>query len=519
MSDLGALRDEIDAIDRQILELFEKRTAVSREIGNVKREHGLEVFDEAREEAKLAQVYAQAGYESRPYVRELYRTVMDLAKQHQDKPAFGVLGQTLRHTYSPEIHNMLDSSYTYSVIEKEPEELDSLFTGSVYRGFNVTIPYKRDAAMRCDVLDGDARATGSVNTVVFGTDGKTYGYNTDCSGFAYMLHRTDTDVHGKSVLVLGKGGAAASICHALRTNGASRIFQCSRSTEINYENVYDKCASAQIIVNCTPVGMYPDSGSSAINPAGFKELEACLDIVYNPSRTRLTAEASALGIKTCTGLTMLVAQAYKASELFAAASAGKSLICRDEAPEYGDIFTDRDCAIIEEVTGVLSNRMRNITLIGMPGCGKSILAASIAEATGRRLVDLDVEYFERYGQNASDTISEAGEECFRERESAVAAEVLSGSGMVISCGGGVVCRDVNKFFVRCNSNVFYLERPIDCLTDKNRPLSIANGAAKLYDMRRDKYESWCDFKVTYDKFDDKQEFLDKATADILNLLK
>ena len=192
--------------------------------------------------------------------------------------------------------------------------------------------------MRCDVLDGDARATGSVNTVVFGTDGKTYGYNTDCSGFAYMLHRTDTDVHGKecSCTRQRRGGGFNLSCS--EDERRFRIFQCSRSTEINYENVYDKCASAQIIVNCTPVGMYPDSGSSTINPAGFKELEACLDIVYNPSRTRLTAEASALGIKTCTGLTMLVAQAYKASELFAAASAGKSLICRDEAPEYGDIL-------------------------------------------------------------------------------------------------------------------------------------------------------------------------------------
>ena len=369
MGDLDKLRAEIDSIDRDILDAFERRTAVSRQIGNVKRAEGKETFDASREDALFAKLKKAAGSDSRPYVEDLYREILRLSKAHQNKPAFGVLGRSLGHTYSPEIHNLLDPSYTYSVIEREPTELDELFSGKVFKGFNVTIPYKKEAAARCDVLDEAAEETGSVNTVVFGSDGKTYGYNTDYYGFIYMLNRKDIDIAGKEVLVLGTGGAAAAVNYALKILGAANILNCGRTSEINYENVYDMACNAQVIVNTTPVGMYPNVNERLIELDGFPRLEACCDLIYNPSRTRFLQDAEDLGLKFCGGLSMLVAQAYKASMLF-----------KGDTESAAKLGYEKN-ETIEQIIRSLKLKMRNITLIGMPGCGKTTMAKRISAIT------------------------------------------------------------------------------------------------------------------------------------------
>lgn len=511
--DLNELRGKLDDIDNSILDLFEERIATCREIGNIKRETGTDVYVPAREEEKLQKVKELAGFESRPYVETLFKTLMDLSKDHQRLPAFGVLGRTLAHTYSPEIHSLFDSSYSYSVIEREPEELDSLFSNGVFKGFNVTIPYKKDACARCDELDDASRTTGSVNTVVF-EDGKVKGWNTDYFGFIYMLHRKGISVGGKKVLVLGTGGAASAVFYALDTLGAAEIYKCDLETEINYSNVYDKAGDAQVIVNCTPVGMFPKVDNRLLDLTKFASLEACADVVYNPSRTRFLQDAEELGLKTCGGLAMLVAQAYKSSRIFAGDIEGASALGNHDK----SIPSEAEEAI-EKVIRVLENRMKNITIIGMPGSGKSLLARNIAKATGRTLVDLDLAFAEKFGQTPAEVLSGPGEDVFREMECEIAAEFLPQSGLVISCGGGIVTRDVNKFYVRCNSNVFYLERPLTALTDKNRPISQLHGVEKLYSQRKDKYESWCDYRFYYDRFEEKQDFYDKAIADILGALK
>ena len=511
--DLNELRGKLDDIDNSILDLFEERIATCREIGNIKRETGTDVYVPAREEEKLQKVKKLAGFESRPYVETLFKTLMDLSKDHQRLPAFGVLGRTLAHTYSPEIHSLFDSSYSYSVIEREPEELDALFSNGVFKGFNVTIPYKKDACARCDELDDASRTTGSVNTVVF-EDGKVKGWNTDYFGFIYMLHRKGISVSGKKVLVLGTGGAASAVFYALDTLGAAEIYKCDLETEINYSNVYDKAGDAQIIVNCTPVGMFPKVDNRLLDLTKFASLEACADVVYNPSRTRFLQDAEELGLKTCGGLAMLVAQAYKSSRIFAGDIEGASALGNPDK----SIPSEAEEAI-EKVIRVLENRMKNITIIGMPGSGKSLLARNIAKATGRTLVDLDIAFAEKFGQTPAEVLSGPGEDVFREMECEIAAEFLPQSGLVISCGGGIVTRDVNKFYVRCNSNVFYLERPLTALTDKNRPISQLHGVEKLYSQRKDKYESWCDYRFYYDRFEEKQDFYDKAIADILGALK
>lgn len=511
--DLNELRGKLDDIDNSILDLFEERIATCREIGNIKRETGTDVYVPAREEEKLQKLKELAGFESRPYVETLFKTLMDLSKDHQRLPAFGVLGRTLAHTYSPEIHSLFDSSYSYSVIEREPEELDALFSNGVFKGFNVTIPYKKDACARCDELDDASRTTGSVNTVVF-EDGKVKGWNTDYFGFIYMLHRKGISVSGKKVLVLGTGGAASAVFYALDTLGAAEIYKCDLETEINYSNVYDKADDAQVIVNCTPVGMFPKVDNRLLDLTKFASLEACADVVYNPSRTRFLQDAEELGLKTCGGLAMLVAQAYKSSRIFAGDIEGASALGNPDK----SIPSEAEEAI-EKVIRILENRMKNITIIGMPGSGKSLLARNIAKTTGRTLVDLDIAFAEKFGQTPAEVLSGPGEDVFREMECEIAAEFLPQSGLVISCGGGIVTRDVNKFYVRCNSNVFYLERPLTALTDKNRPISQLHGVEKLYSQRKDKYESWCDYRFYYDRFEEKQDFYDKAIADILGALK
>ena len=515
--DLNGLRGKLDEIDNGILDLLEERMATCREIGNVKRENGLDVYAPAREEEKFKALEEIAGFESRPYVRDVFKTLMDISKVHQNKPAFGVLGRTLAHTYSPEIHSLFDTSYSYSVIEREPEELETLFKSGVFKGFNVTIPYKKNACAMCDELDDASKTTGSVNTVLF-EDGKVKGWNTDYFGFIYMLTRKGISVGGKKVLVLGTGGAASAVFYALKTLGAAETYACDLETDINYSNVYDRAGDAQVIVNCTPVGMFPNVNNSLLDLTKFASLEACADVVYNPSRTKFLQDAEDLGLKTCGGLAMLVAQAYKSSRIFAGDIAGAGLLGNPDCAEGAAYVPDEASTKIEKVIKILENRMRNITIIGMPGSGKSLLARNIAKVTGRTLVDLDIAFAEKFGQTPAEVLNGPGEDAFREMECEVAAEFLPQSGLVISCGGGIVTRDVNKFYVRCNSNVFYLERPLTALTDKNRPISQLHGVEKLYSQRKDKYETWCDYRVFFDRYDEKQDFYDAAIAAVLGKL-
>ena len=503
--DLKDLRRQIDDADRELLKAFEKRIAISRKIGVYKRGAGSDFYDPAREAAKYAELKETAGSESRPYVEDLYKTIFDISKKHQNKPAFGVLGRSLPHTYSPQIHNLMCEDYSYSVIEREPEELDDLFSSGIFGGFNVTIPYKREAFARCDVTDEAATITGSVNTVVFDKD-KTCGYNTDYYGFMFMMRRAGISPAGKKVLVLGTGGAASAVEYALKTSGAETIWFCDLETPINYSNVYDECGDAEVIVNCTPVGMFPKVDKDLLDLDSFPSLEACLDVIYNPSRTLFLQKAQAKGLKTAGGLAMLVAQAYKAMKFF-----------RGETHVADDI-TDEDAEVINKVITILESEMMNITLIGMPGCGKTILGTEIARITGRQHVDLDDAYTEEFGCTPAETIETEGEDAFRANESQVAAKYLAQSGLVISCGGGIVTREVNYFPLRCNSHVFYIERPLDILTSAGRPLSASRGVEVLYEQRREKYEMLCDHKLTYGKFEDKQEFLEEASGKVLKII-
>ena len=388
---------------------------------------------------------------------------------------FGVLGKSLPHTYSPQIHKEF-ADYEYTVLERTEEQVHELFKGAEgLDGFNVTIPYKKLAASLCTDLSEEAKELGAVNTVVKTPDGFK-GYNTDVFGFKYMLQSAGIDPAGKNCLILGTGGASVAVEYALKKMGAAKIDFCSRSGHINYENVYTVAQDSEVIVNTTPVGMFPEIDNSPIDLSQFKNLYAAADIVYNPSRTKFLQQAQELGVKNAGGLSMLVAQAWEASRYFTGGL------------RHADISS---------VIKKLQSQMLNITLIGMPGSGKTTLGKKLAKKTGRTFVDLDDAFKEEYGITPAQCITQKGEEVFRRMETQVAKKILQQSGLVIATGGGIVTRKENWFYLRANSKVIYLERPLEFLLKQdttNRPLSQNNKIEELYKERVPLYEKVCDEK-------------------------
>ena len=227
---------------------------------------------------------------------------------------FGLLGEKLSHSYSPMIHAML-SDYTYKLFEKSPGEVESFLKSGSFNGLNVTIPYKKTAMAYCDELSDRAREIGSVNTIVRREDGSLFGDNTDYFGFSYMIKKSGVNISGKKALVLGSGGAGLTVRAVLRDFNAAGIITVSRRGEDNYNNLH-KHFDADILVNTTPVGMYPDNGRSIVRLREFDKLSGVFDLIFNPDKTELLLEAEVLGIPRSNGLRMLVAQAAKAAELF-----------------------------------------------------------------------------------------------------------------------------------------------------------------------------------------------------------
>ena len=335
----------------------------------------------------------------------------------------------------------------------------------------------------CTELSEEAKELGAVNTVVKTPDGFK-GYNTDVFGFKYMLQSAGIDPAGKNCLILGTGGASVAVEYALKKMGAAKIDFCSRSGHINYENVYTVAQDSEVIVNTTPVGMFPEIDNSPIDLSKFKNLYAAADIVYNPSRTKFLQQAQELGVKNTGGLSMLVAQAWEASRYFTSGPSTGS-----GTPELA----------INTVIEKLQSQMLNITLIGMPGSGKTTLGKKLAKEKGRTFVDLDDKFKEEYNITPAEVITQKGEDEFRRMETALAKKILPQSGLVIATGGGIVTRKENWFYLRANSRVVYIERPLEFLLKQdtsNRPLSQNNKIEELYKARVPLYEALCDEKIS-----------------------
>ena len=386
---------------------------------------------------------------------------------------YGLLGRRLGHSWSVPIHQALGCE-DYRLIELEPEQLGDFLRREAIGGLNVTIPYKRDVMAFCDVIDEGAKAIGSVNTIVR-REGKLYGYNTDIDGFLYMLRRADISLAGKKVLILGSGGASLTAQAAARREGAREVVVVSRSGPDNYENLPQRHGDAEVLVNTTPVGMWPDMAGRPVDLLAFPDMEAVADVIYNPGRTGLLLQAKKGGLRRAGGLPMLVAQAKRAEELFF-----------DKAIPDGET---------ENIIAQLWRDRTNLVLVGMPGCGKTTVGRALARLSGKPFVDLDERIVDSAGASIPEIFAQEGEETFRHLESLVLDDVCTQGGQVIATGGGAVLQAENRAAMRRTGRVYFLRRALEELPTDGRPLSQKGSLEEMYRARKPLYSAAADVVI------------------------
>ena len=386
---------------------------------------------------------------------------------------YGLLGEHLAHSFSPQIHARL-GGYEYRLFEVAPQDLAAFLAAREFQGINVTIPYKKAVLPYLAALSDSARRIGAVNTIVKRADGSLYGDNTDYDGFLYMVRRSGTAVAGKKAVVLGTGGASEPVAAVLSDLGAREVVKISRTGENNYQNLA-RHFDAGLLVNTTPVGMYPQNGRAPLSLAGFGALTAVFDVIYNPHRTALTLDAERRGIPAFTGLSMLVAQAKRAAELF--------------------LGRDIPDARVETILKALLRETQNVVLVGMPGCGKTTVGRAVAAALSRPFFDADEALEQDAGKTIPDIFRQEGEAGFRARETEVLLALCRQSGAVVATGGGAVTVPENFDILRQNSRVFFLNRDAKFLPTDGRPVSQRDGVQALYEKRLPLYRAVCDREV------------------------
>jgi len=386
----------------------------------------------------------------------------------------GLLGRKLGHSYSPQIHAHL-GSYPYTLFEKEPDEVGDFIRSGDFTAINVTIPYKKDVIPFCDELSEKAKQLGAVNTIVKRNNGRIIGHNTDYYGFEFMVKKSGLDPAGKKTLVFGTGGASNTAVAALTEMGAEVVI-ISHKDNIP-ENLMQH-GDAKLIVNASPEGMYPNNGSSPADLDLFPQLEGVLDMIYNPSRTKLLIDARKRGLVAENGLWMLVAQAKEAAEWFTETTISDS--------------------VITEIYYNLRKQMENIVLIGMPGAGKSLIGKLLAQHLSRPFIDADEKITEIAGKAIPDIFSDDGEDVFRKWETQALDEIGIKSGLVVATGGGCVTRDVNYPLLHQNSTIIWLQRDITSLPTDGRPLSQAGKLENMYHVRKPLYTKFADLTVAND---------------------
>ena len=392
---------------------------------------------------------------------------------------YGLIGEKLGHSFSREIHNLL-ASYTYDLKELPKNELDTFMKSRNFKGINVTIPYKESVIPYLDEIDEAAKAIGAVNTIV-NREGRLIGYNTDFYGMRELLLSRSIRIEKRFVAVLGTGGTSKTACAVAKSLGASRIVRVSRNPhsdgDISYDELEAIKTDIQIIINTTPVGMYPNENCAPLDIDGFSALEGVVDAIYNPLRTKLISDARARQIRAAGGLYMLVAQAARAAELFTG-----------------------DCNMMQKTEkaycSILKNK-QNIVLVGMPGSGKSTLGRMLAKKTGKAFYDSDSEIEKQTGMCIPDYFSKYGEDGFRAIETDVIKRLSLLGGIVIATGGGAVIRSENIDSLAKNGIIVYLDRPIsDIKITSNRPLTRSvDDLKKKYYERHVMYEKSADITV------------------------
>lgn len=393
---------------------------------------------------------------------------------------YGLLGEHLGHSFSPFLHHALGDE-AYRLYELPEQELEAFVKQENIGGLNVTIPYKETVLPLADELSPAVEAIGAANTL-YRRDGRLIAENTDVLGFLYLLDANRIDVDGKKVLVFGSGGASKAVLEALRRKGAGEVLVVSRrggdAPLISYDELPDH-TDADVVVNTTPVGMYPDNLASVTDLSRFDHLSGVVDIVYNPLRTGLLLQAEALGIPHANGLGMLVAQAVRAHEFF--------------------FDTNVDDRVIEDLTARLTRTATNLVLIGMPGSGKSSVAKLLSEKTGREVVELDRAIEEAAGKPIPAIFAEDGEDMFRDLESSCIAAAGARNGVILSLGGGAVTRERNYLPLHQNGRIYCLKRDLSLLAMDGRPLSKDLDTLRTMEQERaPMYERFADVTVVND---------------------
>ena len=389
-----------------------------------------------------------------------------------------LIGCTLGHSFSPRIHNALGNT-NYELFEREPSQLQEFFADQELQGINITFPYKVNALEACDVVDPRAERIGCVNTMVR-KDGKWHGYNTDYDGFVFTLKHAGIYVSGKECIILGDGASSATVHVALEDLGAKSITHLSRKTAPLYTDAPNYYETAQIIINCTPIGMYPHNPASLIDIMQFAKLEGVVDLIYNPRRTVLLLQAEMMDIPHCDGLPFLVAQGVEAANHF-----------------QGESFGTNE---IEQILRDMRREKENIILIGMPGVGKTTVGKALGEEMGRTCVDVDYELEKEIG-DISTYITEQGEAAFREKEAEMIAKFGTQTGLVISTGGGCVTVPKNFAHLRQNGRIYQLTQPVENLSTSGRVLS-SGGIERLRELeatRTPMYESFAQCIVEHNR--------------------
>jgi len=470
---LEELRREIDAIDDELIELFVKRMNISLKVAEYKKENDLPVLNSERENDILLMVTEKAGSRLAPYAGDFFSNIFSISRSYQNShlSKYGLVGGNLSYSYSKTIHEAL-GDYPYELYSLGPAEFEALMRSRDFVGLNITAPYKKAVIPYCDELTDTAAEIGAVNTVYKKGD-KLIGANTDYDGFLYILKRSGISLKNKKILILGAGGASLTVQKCARDAGASEITAAVRGYDFSSER------GAEIIINATPVGTFPDNGGKLIDLAGFPKCEGVIDVVYNPLYTDLLLRAREKGIAYSGGMPMLVAQATAAAELFT-----------------GKEYSHKN----EEILNRLTASVQNIVFIGMPGAGKSTLGQRVAEALNRTFIDTDLAVSEKAGMPVEGIFEKFGEKRFRDMETEIIKEAGKKHALVIATGGGCVLREENMDALRQNAILFFLDIPVELLDTKDRPLSKdLETLKKMYKNRLPLYEKYGDYRIVKQK--------------------
>ena len=390
------------------------------------------------------------------------------------KTPFGLIGCPLGHSISPQIHTALGNP-DYSLYPLEPEEIKDFLVDTRILGLNVTIPYKRTVIPFCASLDPAAEAIGSVNTLVRQPDGAWKGYNTDAFGLRQMMRAAGLSFAGQDVLVLGNGGVSRTVQAVAGQDGAASVTVLSRSGAHSYADLPQFYPISTLIVNATPVGMYPNAGEMLADPAKFSRLRGVAELIYNPARTALMQRARSCGIPCAGGLTMLVAQAKAAAELFSGRRIADDMIA--------------------QIGSKMQQDAENIVLIGMPGSGKTVIGEALGVLTGRRVIDTDAEIVKAAGKPIPEIFAESGEAEFRRLETEAVRRAGAERGIILVTGGGVVTRAENAEPLRSNGKIYQICRPTAELSRDGRPLSQGADLEQMAAARMPLYRALADCEI------------------------